>query len=80
MSAFFFASIATTIHCDPNFFELSKTTSGFWTAAVFIETLSAPALNTEDISSKDLKPPPIVNGINTSFAVFEINSWRLFLP
>jgi cyclase len=29
LSAFFFASIATTIHCDPNFFELSKTTSEF---------------------------------------------------
>ena len=30
----FFASIATTIHWDPNFLELSITTSEFWTAAV----------------------------------------------
>ena len=31
---FFFASIATTMHCDPNFFELSIIISGFLTAAV----------------------------------------------
>ena len=31
---FLFASIATTIHCEPNFLELSSTTSALWTAAV----------------------------------------------
>ena len=40
LSPFFFASIATTMHCDPNFFELSTTTFEFSTAAVFMETLS----------------------------------------
>ena len=49
--SFFFASIATTIHWDPNFFELSKTTAAFWTAAVLIDTLSAPQFNNLLISS-----------------------------
>ena len=34
LSSFFLASIATTMHWDPNFFELSLITSGFLTAAV----------------------------------------------
>ena len=42
---FFIASIATTIHWDPNFLELSTTTFEFWTAAVLIDTLSAPQLS-----------------------------------
>jgi len=42
LSFFFFASIATTMHCEPNFLELSSITFGFSTAAVLIDTLSAP--------------------------------------
>ena len=39
-------------------------------ALVFIETLSAPALNNLSTSSTLFIPPPTVNGINTTSAVF----------
>ena len=66
LSPFFFASIATTIHWDPNFFELSITTFEFSTAAVLIETLSAPQLSNLFISSTLLIPPPTVKGTKQS--------------
>ena len=50
-SSFFFASIATTMHWDPNFFELCITTFESSTAAVLIDTLSAPQLSNLLISS-----------------------------
>ncbi len=50
------------MHWDPNFLELFITTSEFWTAAVLIETLSAPQFNNLLISSTPLTPPPTVNG------------------
>ena len=50
------------MHCDPNFFELSITTLEFSTAAVFMETLSAPQLSNLLISSTLLTPPPTVRG------------------
>jgi hypothetical protein len=59
---FLLASIATTMHCDPNFFELSIINAEFWTAAVLIETLSAPQFNNLLISSTPLTPPPTVKG------------------
>ncbi len=37
--------MATTIHWEPNFLDASLTKFTFLTAAVFIETLSAPANN-----------------------------------
>ena len=37
------ASIATTMHCAPNFSAARATRSGSFTAAVLIATLSAPA-------------------------------------
>ena len=67
LSPFFFASIATTIHWDPNFFELSITTAEFCTAAVLIETLSAPQLSNLEISSILLTPPPTVKGTKHFF-------------
>ncbi len=39
----FLASIATTMHWLPNLSAASATKSGLFTAAVLIETLSAPA-------------------------------------
>ena len=45
LSETFLASIATTIHWDPNFLEASLTKPTFFTAEVLIETLSAPASN-----------------------------------
>ena len=73
-SPFFFASIATTIHCDPNFLELSLTTVEFSTAAVLIETLSAPQFNSLLISSILLTPPPTVNGTKHFLDVFSTTS------
>jgi len=52
---------------------------GFFIVAVFKDTLSAPALSTSLMSSKVLKPPPTVSGINISLAVLEIISCKLFL-
>ena len=58
------------MHCDPNFLELSLTTLKFLTAAVFIETLSAPQFNNLFISSMLLTPPPTVNGTKHFLDVF----------
>ena len=71
LSPFFFASIATTMHCEPNFFELSTTTSEFWTAAVLIDTLSAPQFNNLLMSSTLLTPPPIKNYTDKSEIINE---------
>ena len=73
-SLFFFASIATTIHCDPNLLELSKTTFGFSTAAVLIDTLSAPQFNNLFMSSILLTPPPTVKGTKHFFDVLSTTS------
>ena len=62
------------MHCDPNFFELSRTTFKFSTAAVFIETLSAPQLSSLLISSTLLIPPPTVKGTKHFFEVFSTTS------
>ena len=43
---------------------------GLLMAAVFIETLSAPAFNKFLIFSTEVIPPPTVRGIKTSSAVF----------
>src|SRR2546430_13520681 len=41
---------------------------GFWTAAVLMETLSAPALSKRLTSSTLRTPPPTVRGMNTCAA------------
>ena len=58
------------MHCEPNFFELSTITSGFSTAAVLIDTLSAPQLSNLLISSTLLTPPPTVKGTKHFLDVF----------
>ena len=62
------------MHCEPNFFELSKTTFGFSTAAVLIDTLSAPQFNNLLISSILLTPPPTVRGTKHFFDVLSTTS------
>ena len=47
----------------------SRTNSGFATAPVLMETLSAPARSSFLISTRRLMPPPTVSGMNTSSAV-----------
>ena len=70
LSETFLASIATTIHWDPNFLEASLTKPTFFTAAVLIETLSAPASNKSVMFWIVLTPPPTVSGTKHSFEVF----------
>jgi len=63
------ASMATTMHWLPNFSAASATNSGRFTAAVLIETLSAPASNSFLISSTVRTPPPTVRGMKHCSAV-----------
>ena len=61
--------MATTMHCEPNLRAASATKSGRWTAAVLIETLSAPAISSFLISSTVRTPPPTVSGMKHCSAV-----------
>jgi len=63
------ASIATTTHCDPKRSAASRTEPGRATAAVLIDTLSAPALSSARTSSTVRTPPPTVSGMKTRSAV-----------
>ena len=71
--------MATTMHWLPNLSDALFTNSWSATAAVFMETLSAPALKSSFISSRVLMPPPTVRGIDTSAAVFSTTSIMVFL-
>ncbi len=64
-----FASIATTMHWSPNFFAASRTKPRSLTAAVLIDTLSAPARRRLRISAIVRMPPPTVSGMKHSAAV-----------
>ena len=68
-----FASTATTIVDEPYLFEASEINALSLTAAVLIETLSAPECSSLDISSIVLTPPPTVRGIKQFSAVFFYN-------
>ena len=72
-----FASMATTIHWLPNFSAASLTKSRFATAAVMIETLSAPANSNFRMSSTDRTPPPTVSGMKQASAVLLTTSNRM---
>src|SRR5436190_4231889 len=61
--------MASTTHWAPNTSASSPSSSGRWTAAEFTETLSAPASSTAWASATERMPPPIVKGMNTSWAV-----------
>ena len=69
-----FASIAITMHCVPNRSAHRWSVAGSRTAALFIETLSAPARSSSFTSSSVRTPPPTVSGMNTCSAVREITS------
>ena len=66
--------MATTTHWSPNSAAISVISSGRSTAAVLMATLSAPARSSARASSTDRMPPPIVNGMNTSSAVWRATS------
>src|SRR5580700_4452198 len=54
----FLASMATTMHWSPNFSAASLTKARRDTAAVLIDTLSAPEVNSARMSSMVRTPPP----------------------
>jgi hypothetical protein len=62
------ASMATTMHWLPTRAAASATSSGRCTAAVLIETLSAPAFSRRRMSATSRMPPPTVSGMNTCSA------------
>ena len=72
------ASMATTTHCWPNLSESRFTRLGFSTAAVFMDTLSAPLMRASLASLIDLIPPPTVNGMFSSDATAFIILLRSF--
>jgi hypothetical protein len=74
------ASIDTTIVDEPNARDASRTSSGRATAAVFSDTLSAPARSTMRMSSTLRSPPPTVSGMKISSAVRRTISTRLLRP
>ncbi len=63
------ASIATTMHWSPNFSAASFTKARRATAAVLIETLSAPQVSSLRMSSIVRTPPPTVSGMKQASAV-----------
>ncbi len=73
------ASIATTVHWLPNRSAARRTKSGSATAAVLIDTLSAPASSRLRMSSIVRIPPPTVSGMKTCSAVFRTTSIRMSL-
>src|SRR5262245_44876388 len=74
---FLLASIATTTHWQPTISDAWRTRSGFCTAAVLIDTLSAPALRSRRTSSTLRTPPPTVRGIKTREATASITCSRM---
>ncbi len=71
------ASTATTMHWEPKRRDASSTNSGRCTAAVLMETLSAPASSSLRTSSITRTPPPTVSGMNTFSAVARTTSMMM---
>ena len=63
------ASTESTMHCEPNCRDSSDNSSGRAIAAVFTDTLSAPARSNTSTSATERTPPPTVSGMNTCSAV-----------
>ena len=76
---FFLPSIATTNLSLPNSLDALLTSSGFLTAAVFIDTLSTPRSSKSFISSMLPMPPPTAKGTVTTSTTFFTHSNLVFL-
>ena len=74
------ASTAMTTHWEPKWEEASFIKAGLTTAAVFKETLSAPANNKARMSSIVRIPPPTVKGMKTSLATRSTTSSIVLRP
>ncbi len=66
------------MHCEPNASADFLIRFGSLTAAVFIDTLSAPESSTSLISLIESIPPPTVKGMNNVSAVLLTVSSRIF--
>ncbi len=69
------ASTDSTMHCEPNSRAASGSRSGRAIAAVFSDTLSAPARSSRFTSPVLRTPPPTVSGMNTCSAVRRTTSY-----
>src|SRR5690606_23204621 len=69
-----------TMHWLPNCSAPCRIKSGFFTAAVLMEILSAPALRSVRICSTEETPPPTVSGTNTFSAVRRTTSTMVARP
>ena len=65
------------MHWDPNLSAASVSSSGRAMAAVFSDTLSAPARSSRSTSSTLRTPPPTVSGMNTCSAVRRTTSYMV---
>ena len=74
------ASTDSTMHCDPNRWAASDSSSGRATAAVFSETLLAPARSSRSTSATLRTPPPTVSGMKTCSAVRRTTSYMVSRP
>ena len=73
-SSFFFTSMESTTHWDPNAIEASRMSWGFLTAAELTDTLSAPFRSIYLKSSIVLTPPPALKGMFMTLATLSTNS------
>ena len=71
------ASTAMVIFSFPNFNAASATRAGRATAALFMETLSAPASRVRRMSSSDPIPPPTVSGMSMTAETARTHSSRV---
>nr|BFE88960.1 hypothetical protein GCM10020093_115610 [Planobispora longispora] len=69
------ASTDSTTHCAPKRRDASVSSSGRAMAAVFSDTLSAPARSSRSTSSTARTPPPTVSGMKTCSAVRRTTSY-----
>jgi hypothetical protein len=74
------ASTDSTTHCEPNRCAASASSSGRATAAVFSDTLSAPARSSRSTSCVLRTPPPTVSGMKTCSAVRPTTSYVVSRP
>jgi hypothetical protein len=68
------------MHWEPKRSDVSRISPGSAIAAVFRETLSAPALSIAPMSSAERRPPPTVRGMKQRSAVAATTSRMILLP
>ena len=72
--------MASTMHWAPKRSEADRMRPGSRMAAVFSETLSAPALSIASMSPSEPSPPPTVSGMKQHSAVAATTSCMILRP